>query len=101
MALHVLGKIAASGEAPAAGEAEERFHEALDLANEMGMRPLQAHTHLSLGRLYRRLGRPAEARAELNVAIDLYRAMEMAHWLPEAEAELAEARAPGGTGVAD
>jgi hypothetical protein len=53
------------------------------------MRPLQAHTHLSLGRLYRRAGRPHEARAELNVALDLYLSMEMRHWVPEAEAELA------------
>ena len=53
------------------------------------MRPLQAHTHLSLGKLYRRAGRNHEARAELNVAIDLYLSMEMTHWVPEAEAELA------------
>ena len=41
------------------------------------MRLLQAHTHLSLGKLYRRADRPHEARAELNVAIDLYPSMEM------------------------
>ena len=58
------------------------------------MRPLQAHCHLSLGKLYRRVGQLAEARAELNVAIDLYLTMGMTHWLPEAEAELAQARAP-------
>ena len=46
--------------------------------------------HLSLGKLYRRAGRDHEARAELNVAIDLYLSMEMTHWLPEAEAELAQ-----------
>ena len=92
-AIHVLGKIAASGEAPAAGEAEEHFREALDLANEMGMRPLQAHCHLSLGKLYRRTGRLDEARAELWTAVAMLREMEMAHWLPEAEGEQAIAYA--------
>ena len=58
------------------------------------MRPLQAHCHLSLGKLYRRVGRHDEARAELNVAIDLYLTMGVTHWLPEAEAELARVRAP-------
>ena len=69
--------------------AEQHFRDALAIGEELGMRPLQAHTHLSLGKLYRRAGRDHDARAELNVAIDLYLSMEMTHWLPEAEAELA------------
>jgi hypothetical protein len=36
-------------------------------------------------------GRPYEARAELGRAVEMLREMEMAHWLPEAEAELAAA----------
>jgi hypothetical protein len=50
------------------------------------MRPLQAHCHLGLGKLYAQIGRRAEARAELSAAITLYRAMEMTFWLPQAEA---------------
>jgi hypothetical protein len=53
------------------------------------MRPLQAQCRLGLGRLYRRVGRTDEARAALNVAVDLYLSMEMRHWLPVAEAERA------------
>jgi Flp pilus assembly protein TadD len=56
------------------------------------MRPLQAHCHFGLGTLYTKIGRREQARAELSVAIDLYRAMEMTFWLPQAEAALAEAR---------
>jgi hypothetical protein len=56
------------------------------------MRPLQAHCHLGLGTLYTKIGRPEQARAELSAAIDLYRAMEMTFWLPQAEAELAEVK---------
>ena len=37
-----------------------------------------------------RLGQPEQARAALSAAIDLYRAMEMTFWLPQAEAALAQ-----------
>jgi len=55
------------------------------------MRPLQAHCHLALGKLYRRVGRLDEARAELATAVAMPREMGMAFWLPEAEQELAGA----------
>jgi Flp pilus assembly protein TadD len=54
------------------------------------MRPLQAHCHRGLGTLYAKTGRREQARAELSTAIDLYRAMAMTFWLPEAEAALAQ-----------
>ena len=54
------------------------------------MRPLVAHCHLGLGNLYAKIGRGAEARAALSAAIELYRAMEMTFWLPQAEAALAQ-----------
>ena len=44
--------------------------------------------HLGLGKLYRRVGRLEEARAELATAVDMLREMGMTFWLPEAEAEL-------------
>ena len=55
------------------------------------MRPLVAHCHLGLGTLYGRMGWVEHARAELSVAIELYRAMDMTFWLPQAEAALAQA----------
>jgi hypothetical protein len=54
------------------------------------MRPLQAHCHRGLARLYAATGWWKQARAELSTAINLYRAMEMTFWLPEAEAALAQ-----------
>jgi hypothetical protein len=54
------------------------------------MRPLQAHCHHGLGRLYSQTGRGEEARAELSAAIALYRPMDMTFWLPQAEAALAQ-----------
>ena len=54
------------------------------------MRPLQAHCHRGLGAMYRQIGQPEQARAELSTAIEMYRDMEMTFWLPETEAALAE-----------
>ena len=70
--------------------AEAHYHQALALAEELGMRPLQAHCHRGLGTLYATTGQREQARAELSTAIDLYRAMDMTFWLPQAEAALAQ-----------
>ena len=60
------------------------------LAEALGMRPLVAHCHLGLGRLYHQTGRGEQARAALTAAIGLYHAMDMTFWLPQAEAALAQ-----------
>ena len=70
--------------------AEAHYRQALALAEELGMRPLQAHCHLGLGRLYVKTNQREQARAALTTAIDLYRAMDMTFWLPQAEAALAQ-----------
>jgi tetratricopeptide (TPR) repeat protein len=89
-ALRLLGEIAAHGDSPDAEQAEEHYRQALALAEELGMRPLVAHCRLGLGKLYRKSGRPEQARGELATAIDLYRAMEMTFWLTPAEGALTE-----------
>ena len=78
------------GQPPDVPQAEARYQEALTLAEALGMRPLQAHCHRGLGTLYAKTGRQEQARAALSTAIELYRAMEMTFWLPQAEAALAE-----------
>jgi tetratricopeptide (TPR) repeat protein len=88
-ALHQLGVVQAHADLPNAAQAEAYYWQALALAEELGMRPLQAHCHLGLGRLYGRTGRGEQARAALTIAIDLYRDMEMTFWLPQSEAVLA------------
>ena len=90
-ALRLLGDIAARRDPPEADEAEAHYREALKLADHLGMRPLQVHCHLGLGKLHRRMGRAHEAQIELSAAVAMLRAMEMTLWLPEAEAELARA----------
>jgi len=73
-------------------QAEAHYHQALALADELGMRPLQAHCHLGLGTLYATTGQHEQARGELSTAIEFYRSMEMQFWLPLAEATLAQVR---------
>ena len=75
---------------PDAEQAAAHYRQALALAEELGMRPLQAHCHLGLGTLYCKTGHRGQARAHLSTAIELYRAMEMHFWLPQAEAALAQ-----------
>jgi tetratricopeptide (TPR) repeat protein len=89
-ALRLLGHMAAHAEPPEVVQAEAYYQDALALAEELGMRPLVAHCHLGLGRLYSQTGRGEQARAALAAAIDLYRAMDMPFWLPQAEAALAQ-----------
>ena len=89
-ALRLLGEIAAHQAPPEIEPAEHHYQQALALAEELGMRPLQAHCHRGLGTLYAKTGQREQARAELTTAIELYRAMDMTFWLPQAEAALAQ-----------
>src|SRR5262245_17747346 len=72
------------------GQAGDYYRQALTLAEALGMRPLQAHCHRGLGMLYAATGQYAQARAELESAIEMYRAMDMIFWLPQVEAALAQ-----------
>jgi len=75
---------------PEIEQAESYYQQALALAEELGLRPLQAHCHLGLGTLYAKTGQRELARTELSTAIERYQAMAMTFWLPEAEAALAQ-----------
>jgi tetratricopeptide (TPR) repeat protein len=88
LALRQLGVVQAHADPPDAAQAEAHYQQAL--AEALGMRPLVAHCHLGLGRLYHQTGRAESARAALTTAIDLYRAMDMTFWLPQAEVALAQ-----------
>jgi class 3 adenylate cyclase/tetratricopeptide (TPR) repeat protein len=88
--LRLLGEIAAYHDPLDVTHAETHYQQALALANELGMRPLQAHCHRGLGTLYSQTGQAEQAHIELSTAIAMYREMEMTFWLPETEAALAE-----------
>jgi uncharacterized protein HemY len=60
------------------------------LAAELEMRPLVAHCHLGLGKLYRRRDKRQEAQEHLTTAITMYREMDMRFWLEKAEREIGQ-----------
>jgi tetratricopeptide (TPR) repeat protein len=91
-ALWLLGESTARQASPAVEPATGYYRQALVLAEALSMRPLQAHCHHGLGTLYARQGQSNQARTALSTAIELYRAMGMTFWLPQAEVALAQAR---------
>ena len=92
-ALWLLGESTARQAFPEGEPAAGHYRQALALADELGMRPLQAHCHRGLGTLYVTQGQTEQARTALSTAIELYRAMDMTFWLPEAETALAHMEA--------
>jgi tetratricopeptide (TPR) repeat protein len=84
-ALCLAGDVASAG---GADDAEGYYREALALADELGMRPLVAHCHLGLGKMYRRTGNRQQAQEHLTTATTMYREMDMGFWLTQAEAVL-------------
>ena len=89
-ALHLLGDIATHPDRFDAESGAAHYREALALARRLGMRPLVAHCHLGLGKLYRCIGETEHARENLTAATTMYREMEMGFWLGQGEAEMAK-----------
>jgi hypothetical protein len=86
----VLGEIAATASPLDADGAEAHYRQAMALARQLGMRPLIAHCHLGLGKLYHRTDKREQTREHLTIATTMYREMGMTYWLEKAEAEMRE-----------
>ena len=84
-ALRLSGEVVARRGPPA--HADGHYRDALALAEELEMRPLVAHCHLGLGKLYRRAGDGQQAQEHLAIAATMYREMGMIYWLERAAAE--------------
>jgi hypothetical protein len=85
-----MPQIAAQRNPPEHERVEDYYRRALTLADELGMRPLGTHCRRGLGTLYATTGQREQARAALDTAISLYRAMDMTFWLPQTEVALAQ-----------
>ena len=85
-ALRLLGDIATHPDHFDAKSGEIYYQNALALAGLHGMRPLIAHCHLGLGKLYRHTGAIEQARENLTIATTMYREMDMGFWLEQEEA---------------
>jgi tetratricopeptide (TPR) repeat protein len=77
-ALRLAGEIAVGENLHDVAKAEDHFRQALELADPLGMRPLQAHCLAGFGVL-------TGDRGELAAAADLYRALDMPFWLARLE----------------
>jgi class 3 adenylate cyclase/tetratricopeptide (TPR) repeat protein len=84
---HLLGDVAGHPKRFDADRAQTHYRQALALAEARAMRPLVAHCHLGLGRLYRRGSQLDRAGEHLAAAAELYRSMEMTYWRERAEEE--------------
>jgi hypothetical protein len=80
-----LGEICSRQASCDINEATQHYLDALAVATECGMRPLVAHCHLGVGKLYGRTGKREEAREHLATAANMYREMDMRFWLAVAE----------------
>jgi tetratricopeptide (TPR) repeat protein len=89
-ALRLLGEIHAHRQPLEVEPTEAAYRQALALAEQLGMRPLQAHCHHGLGTLYAQTGQREQARTALSTAVEMYQSMAMTFWLPEVEAALAQ-----------
>ncbi len=87
--LRLLGDIAAHPDRGEVETAEAHYRQALALAETLGLRPLMAHCHLGLGRLYRRAGKQ-QAREHLMTAVTMFGEMDMRYWREQAEMAMLE-----------
>jgi len=77
--LRLLGDVVAPRDSPE--HADGYYRDALTLAEALGMRPLVAHCHAGLSKLYRRTGKRQRADEHLTTATTMYREMSMRYWL--------------------
>ncbi len=94
-ALWLLGETASHRNPPRSDEAEGCYRNALTLAGELGMRPLQAQCHFGLGALYLRMGLHRQAHSDLLRAAEMFRSMEMTFSLARTEDQLSKGGGDG------
>jgi hypothetical protein len=87
LAVRLLGDIAATHNPPEVEKAKVHYSQSINIAAELGMRPLLAHCNVGLGKLYRRSGDLRLAKEHLHKGIAMMREMEMGLWLERAESE--------------
>jgi tetratricopeptide (TPR) repeat protein len=84
----IMGEIYALPCSSSTKDAHQQFGQALELAEQLGMRPLIAHCHAGFGQLHRKTNERAHAKEELTLACEMYRDMDMTHYLRKAEDDL-------------
>jgi class 3 adenylate cyclase/tetratricopeptide (TPR) repeat protein len=89
--LRLHGQLAANDpNTPDLDRAEHYYRLSWHLATELGMRPLVASCHLSLGTLYKRTSQREQRHEHLRTAKRMYQEMGMQFWLDKADAALTQ-----------
>ena len=84
--LRLLADIAAQQDPVDAAAAAAAYQRALELTEQLGMRPLMAQCHLGLGRLGQRTGQEQLTGRHFTAATAMFRDMGMSYWLEKADA---------------
>lgn len=87
-ALRLKAEVALSSDNPDLNVAHAYFERAMEVARELGMRPLEARSGLGLGQVHRLAGRKDQARSFLTSAIEQFQGIGMELWCGSAEREL-------------
>ena len=87
-AQHLLGEIASHPDRFDMERAESHYCRSLALAEQRGMRPLVAHCHCGLGRLYLRASEAQQSLEHLDIAKALYSEMGMTRWMERLQEKL-------------
>ncbi len=90
MAHRVLAGAFAAQRSPDYRQAEDEIRQSIRLQHEMGIKPELGRTYVQYAELCRRQGELAQARAYLNVAIDVFRQQAMSWDLERAERTMVE-----------
>jgi len=85
LALKVLADATVCVDAVGASSAAGHYTKSLVLAGELGMRPLVAHCHAGLGKLYRHTGKRSESDRHRATASTMYSEMAMTYWSGQME----------------
>ena len=81
LCINVFGKIELARDPPDFEKALDSLRLGLAQATELGMRPLVAHSHVSLAKLHGFKGERAISNEHFSIAETMYRKMKMAYWL--------------------
>jgi hypothetical protein len=79
--IYLLAEILVRRHPSSFSQAEESYRTASIVAHELGMRPLQAHCYLGLGKIHAQSKDTRMAQFEIGKASDLYRTMHMPCWI--------------------
>ena len=88
LACYILGETLRVRPELLAEGTEHYYRAALTRGSALGMRPLVAHCHAGLAKVYRGTSKPLQADEEFTIATTMYRGMGMTYWLEKAEAAL-------------